>query len=181
MSADDGPVLRSRALSWSTICALVGRAAILASSAATYADSDLPSAAARSLSVAATSSGTSRMYIVVIGKMLAVCKQTTPRRVLARDRSAPAGGHRLFGAPTSHQLMGWSSRMNDAARSTDARLQNFHSSLAAREYWNKHLVDVERVQLTGAVPVDGLTDASYELGLLSLVVRRDKVARGLSL
>jgi len=67
MSADDGPVLRSRALSCSTICALVGRAAILASSAATYADSDLPSAAARSLSVAATSSGTSRMYIVVIG------------------------------------------------------------------------------------------------------------------
>ena len=35
MSPDDGPVLRSRALSRSMICAFVGRAAILASSAAT--------------------------------------------------------------------------------------------------------------------------------------------------
>jgi hypothetical protein len=121
------------------------------------------------------------MYIVVIGKMLALCKQTTPRRVLARDRSAPAGGHRLFGAPTSHQLMGWSSRMNDAARSTDARLQNFHSSLAAREYWNKTWSTSNAFSSPARYPVDGLTDASYELGLLSLVVRRDKVARGLSL
>lgn len=43
------------------------------------------------------------------------------------------------------------------------------------------MVDVERAQLNGAVPVDCVTNASHELGLLSLVVRRDEVARGLSL
>jgi hypothetical protein len=43
------------------------------------------------------------------------------------------------------------------------------------------MVDVERVQLIGAVPVDGVTNASHKLGLLSLVVRRDKVSRSLSL
>jgi hypothetical protein len=41
----DVPVDRSRALSRWTISALVGRAAMLARSAATYADSDMPAAA----------------------------------------------------------------------------------------------------------------------------------------
>ena len=57
----EGPVERSRAASLATMSAFVGRAAILASSAPTYADRDLPSAAARSFSVSATSSDTSRM------------------------------------------------------------------------------------------------------------------------
>src|SRR5512132_2516300 len=68
MSSTIGPADRSRAFSLATISAFVGRAAILASSAPTYADSDIPSDAARSLSVSATSSETSRMYRVVIRK-----------------------------------------------------------------------------------------------------------------
>src|SRR5674476_1363676 len=66
ISSGVGPFERSRAFNRATICSIVGRAAILASSAATYADSDLPSPAARSLRVAATSSETSRMCKVVI-------------------------------------------------------------------------------------------------------------------
>ena len=77
--------------------------------------------------------------------------------------------------------MAGSSRIIAAARSTDARLQNFHSSLAAREYWNKIWSTSNALRLADAVPVDGVTDASHELGLLSLVVRRDPVARSLSL
>jgi antitoxin YefM len=40
------------------------------------------------------------------------------------------------------------------------------------------MVDVERVQLAGGVPVDGVANASHKVGPQSLVVRRDKVARG---
>ena len=65
-SSTVGPVDRSTAFSLATISAFVGRAAILASSAPTYPDSDIPSAAARSLSVSATSSETSRIYRVVM-------------------------------------------------------------------------------------------------------------------
>ena len=62
-----------------------------------------------------------------------------------------------------------------------AKVAELPQLLGRSRVLEQHLVDVERVQLAGAVPVDGVTDASYELGLLSLVVRRDKVARGLSL
>ena len=77
MSSEVGPALRSLALSAATICAFVGRVAILASSALTYAESDLPSAAARSFSVSATFSGTSRMYRAVSYTHLDVYKRQT--------------------------------------------------------------------------------------------------------
>lgn len=53
ISSGVGPAERSRVRSLAAICAFVGLAAILVSSEATYADKDLPSAAARCLSVMA--------------------------------------------------------------------------------------------------------------------------------
>ncbi|HEY6748677.1 MAG TPA: hypothetical protein VI357_23555 [Mycobacteriales bacterium] len=42
-------------------------------------------------------------------------------------------------------------------------MQNFHSSFAAREYWKKNLVNVERIKLAGTVAIDGLSNAGDKI------------------
>jgi hypothetical protein len=50
-------------------------------------------------------------------------------------------------------------------------MQNFQSSLAAREYW-KGVVDVERIQLAITEAVDRCAHALHQYRQLGLVVRR---------
>jgi hypothetical protein len=55
-------------------------------------------------------------------------------------------------------------------------LQNFQSSFAAREYWNKTLVDVEGPEFAAAEPVNRRGYVCDEFGELRLVVRRHRLA-----
>jgi hypothetical protein len=58
-------------------------------------------------------------------------------RARRHDGRQSAGSHRLLGPPRSHQSTGACSLTALAVISVLPRLQNFHSSLAAREYWKR--------------------------------------------
>ena len=77
--------------------------------------------------------------------------------------------------------MAGSSRIIDAARSTEARVQNFHSSLAAPEYWNKTWSTSNAFSSPAGYRSMASPTRATSAGLMGLVVRRDPVARGLSL